>query len=263
MTVNIKRKIRKAVYGLSEQDGPIGRVLLRVVLAGYRFYDSMFLNRANAPDFGYEKVILFDKNLLYIAVPKAATRSILEVLLRESADNSSPTVFEGDIASLMRKHPAVGSFFKFTFVRNPWSRTTSCYRDKIMIVDPVRQARHLNMRYGLETGMPFAAFVEWLNSAEGSDDVADRHWMSQYRILAYDQPDLIQYDFVGRFERLEDDYRALQVATGLALPDLPHRLKTQGPKDYRLLYDDRTAELVARRYARDIELFDYRFDESP
>ena len=255
--------MRKAVYGLGKQDGPIGRTLLRVVLAGYRLYDTMFLNRATTPDLGSEKVILFDKKLLYAAVPKVATRSIIDALLPQTPDRSPPTIFEGDVTSLLRKHPAVGGFFKFTFVRNPWSRITSCYRDKIMVEDPIKQARHMNKRYGLEPGMPFAAFVEWLNSAEGSDDVADRHWMSQFRILAYDQPDLIRYDFTGRFERLEEDYRALQAAIGVALPDLPHRLKTQGPGDYRLLYDDKTTELVARRYARDIELFDYRFDVAP
>ena len=261
MTVNIKRSIRKAVYGLGNRKGPIGRLLLRFVLASYRYYDLTVLDRANTPDLGSEKVILFDKKLLYVAVPKVATRSIIDALLTRTVGASSPTVFESDIVTLVREHPAVGSFFKFTIVRNPWSRITSCYRDKIMVADPIKRARHLNGRYGLEPGMPFAAFVEWLNSPEGSDDVADRHWMSQFRILAYDRPDLIRYNFVGRFERLEDDYRAIQAAASVKLPDLPHRLKTQEPKDYRLMYDDCTAELVARRYARDIELFEYRFDQ--
>jgi hypothetical protein len=31
-------------------------------------------------------------------------------------------------------------------------------------------------------------------------------------------------------------------------------------QDYRVFYDDESRELVANRFARTIELFDYRFD---
>jgi hypothetical protein len=109
--------------------------------------------------------------------------------------------------------------------------------------------------------MSFDAFAEWLNSTDGSDDVADRHWMSQHRILAYDKPAIIQYDFVGRIERLDADYRRLALASGLTLPDLPHELKSQGPNEYRHLYSDRSIELISQRYARDIELFNYTFED--
>jgi len=108
--------------------------------------------------------------------------------------------------------------------------------------------------------MSFTAFAEWLNSPEGSDSVADRHWMSQYRILALDEAGVIEYDFIGRFERLAQDYDRLINLSGLELPPLSHRLKTQAPDEYRNLYDDYSRELIARRYARDIELFGYEFD---
>jgi peptide methionine sulfoxide reductase MsrA len=42
---------------------------------------------------------------------------------------------------------------------------------------------------------------------------------------------------------------------------LPHarQAKDRG-KDYRIYYTDETAELVARHFARDIEILGYRFD---
>lgn len=110
---------------------------------------------------------------------------------------------------------------------------TSCYLDKIMDEDPIKHARHLYKRRGLEAGMPFEAFAEWLNSPEGSDDFADRHWMSQHRILSNDRPDIIKYEFIGHFERLADDYKRLAELTGLLLPELPHKRQTQSGDQYK------------------------------
>ena len=110
--------------------------------------------------------------------------------------------------------------------------------------------------------MSFDAFAQWLNSEEGQDDVADRHWMSQHRILALDQPGLITYDFVGRLENLSDDYERLVEITKLDLPPLTHKLKTQAPDDFRKLYNEQSVEQIAKRYQRDIELFGYDFDDT-
>ena len=39
-----------------------------------------------------------------------------------------------------------------------------------------------------------------------------------------------------------------------------HLLYSGAAESYRTVYTERTAELIGRRYARDIELFGYRFD---
>lgn len=261
MTTSSLRDLRKFVYRLEEHDGPVGRALFQAILYGYRCYDTVFLKRAKRPDYASEKVLMPGDRVLFVGVPKTGTRSILKALQSSaSAAKRAPIIAEVDIETLFCRHPEAKSYFKFTFVRNPWSRTTSCYRDKILNADAIKQARHLHNRQGLEAGMPFDAFAEWLNSPEGSDDVADRHWMSQHRILAYDQPGVIKYDFVGRFEHIAQDYERLMEMSGLLLSQLPHQLKTQGPDEYRSLYNDRSNELIAKRYARDIELFGYDFD---
>jgi hypothetical protein len=203
-----------------------------------------------------------DHNLLYVGVPKVATRSLLTALTSApSASRRMRIMFESDVKSLLRRYPEAETYFKFTFVRNPWSRAASCYLDKIKNARPIRLARHLHNRYGLEAGMSFEAFAQWLNSEEGRDDVADRHWMSQHRVLALDQPGLIRYDFVGRLENLAADYKKLQDMTKLDLPPLTHKLKTQAPDGFRRHYNERSIEEIAKRYQRDIELFSYNFDD--
>lgn len=257
-----RRRIRKLVYDLRRQPGPAAKAMLQTALAVYGIADRYFLRRYSRPDLASEKILLRQQKILFVGVPKVATRSLISALTQGERLSGSAEFREVDLELLLRNNPEIASFFKFTFVRNPWSRATSCYRDKVMSADAIKRARHLNFRPGLEAGMPFDAFAEWLNTPEGSDDVADRHWMSQHRILFSDRPDLISYDFIGRFERLADDYREVARRTGIALPDLPHKLKTQSQDQYKKAYTDRTIELIARRYARDIELFGYDFDSA-
>ena len=74
------RNIRKAIYRLEEQDGPIGKALLNAVLCCYRSYDSLVLKLATRPDFRSEKHLMKDHLVLYVGVPKVATRSLLTAL---------------------------------------------------------------------------------------------------------------------------------------------------------------------------------------
>ena len=64
-------------------------------------------------------------------------------------------------------------------------------------------------------------------------------------------------DFVGRFEELEQDWNFLQKKFGL--PVLPHQNRTNHV-DYRQAYTPELAAIAAKRYERDIELFDYTDD---
>jgi hypothetical protein len=255
------RDLRKVIYRLEEQDNAVGNALYRTAILCYRCYDSLILKRSSRPDYGSEKLLLKNDRILYVGVPKVATRSMLTALQSATPETQkSNVILEVDIRTLLKDLPEVSEYFKFTFVRNPYSRVASCYREKIKHGHPRKQARHLHNRRNLEAGMSFTAFAEWLNSPEGSDSVADRHWMSQYRILALDEAGVIEYDFIGRFERLARDYDRLINLSGLKLPPLSHRLRTQAPDEYRNLYDDHSRELIARRYARDIELFGYTFE---
>jgi hypothetical protein len=71
--------------------------------------------------------------------------------------------------------------------------------------------------------------------------------------------DKIIVDFVGRYENLNEDWS--KVCRTLQVPVLPLGRENQVIRqDYKVFYDDESRELVANRFARTIELFDYRFD---
>ena len=70
--------------------------------------------------------------------------------------------------------------------------------------------------------------------------------------------DEIIVDFVGRYENLNEDWS--KICQTLQVPALPLGRENQVVRqDYRVFYDNESRELVANRFARTIELFEYRF----
>ena len=65
-------------------------------------------------------------------------------------------------------------------------------------------------------------------------------------------------DFLGHYENLAEDVAYVCQKIGVN-EQLPHLNQSQH-KDYRDYYTDRTRELIAEHYAKDISLFGYDFD---
>ena len=101
--------------------------------------------------------------------------------------------------------------------------------------------------------MSFDAFADWLNTEEGQDACADRHWMSQYRFLYRDNGDCI-CDFVGRYENLDKDVNKVCKILKIKRISLPQSgWISQDPPPI----SDEVRALIRQRYAKDYELFGY------
>lgn len=151
-------------------------------------------------------------------------------------------------------------FFKFSFVRNPWSRILSEYRYR-------NYFHHLSFRDFVLNKMP----------KPGWDDKY-RHVMPQYDML-YDQQGNLMVDFVGRFETLQQDFDRVCEHLGITDSLLPHRNRSDKKsrdlkrkiRNYLFMngenqrrgvaefYDDETKAAVAEYYRRDITTFGFEF----
>ena len=127
--------------------------------------------------------------------------------------------------------PYWDEYFKFSFIRNPWDWLASLW-----LKGPKRR-RGEN-------------FSRWLRSPR----LAPHEKQSPFNLC--DQ--LTQMDFIGRFENLQPDFNTICDKIGIPQQQLPHKNKTKH-KHYTEYYDDETREIVARKYARDIEYFGYEF----
>jgi hypothetical protein len=131
------------------------------------------------------------------------------------------------------------SFFKFTFVRNPWDWQVSLYH---FILDRPHNPGH-------EATKAMGSFRNFVLSREGST-------FTQTGCLTDADGNLL-VDFVGKFEHLDLDFGLVCEKVGVSA-QLPHINKTQrtGYRDY---YDKETRDLTAKLYAEDIERFRYKF----
>jgi len=207
-----------------------------------------------------QKIISHKHRFIFVEVPKAASRTILRVLRRgdfEIQSTNSP------ISELLRSEPELMTYYRFSVVRNPWSRLVSTWKNKVL--DPENPQIVKNTR-GLHEGMTFADFLEEiLNSPIGNDLFADRHWKSQYTFISDDDGNPL-VDAICRMENLEEDMNQIFERIGLleiAPEELP-RLNATTEKDedyfsYREHFSPEQKNLISRRYSTDIINFDYSF----
>jgi hypothetical protein len=182
------------------------------------------------------------------AIPKAGTKSFQHMLADDVRFYAGIEMFEGDAADIAPYE----RYFRFAIVRNPWGRVRSCYEDKILRANTLGKLSLLSRFAELDPRMPFDAFVEWLATPEGSDQCADRHWISQSRLLP------AEYQF-GKLETVTEDINRFLEPLGVGVV-VPFRNRAQQRTDYRAFYNDQTRKLISVRYAEDIERFAYVFD---
>jgi hypothetical protein len=138
-------------------------------------------------------------------------------------------------------------YFTFAFVRNPWDRMVSTYHYlKMLMSRPGAKERQPDNFAIIERSPDFASFLRWSRLTE--NDMAS---------LLVDDNGVLLVDFVGRFERLQEDMARISERIGVPL-ELPH-LNASEHNDYRGYYTPATRAIVAKNFARDIERFEYVF----
>ncbi|MGA1130465.1 MAG: sulfotransferase family 2 domain-containing protein, partial [Chthoniobacterales bacterium] len=136
---------------------------------------------------------------------------------------------------------------KFAFVRNPWDRLVS--RHAYLL----RKKEHPHSQTVKELG-GFDGYLQWELAHTGRPG-----GMRHQADYVLDPAGNLIVDFIGYFERLEEDFASVCRRIGVAA-SLPASEKRGPGRDYRSFYSEETREMVARAYARDIALFGYTFD---
>ncbi|MDW3220460.1 MAG: sulfotransferase family 2 domain-containing protein [Acidimicrobiales bacterium] len=203
-----------------------------------------------------------ERGFVWHRVAKTGTRSLHALLEAEVADYEY----------LIRKQPPPPAFdellattcFRFTFVRNPWDRLVSGWRNKFV------------------TGRKAESFLAQLSDTATADELAvcredfgaflrllpdsrlferNVHFQPQATILRD-----VELDFVGRFERYADDVGHVLSTIGIehTSESIPHRNRTSRDQPhYSSYYDDAARDRVGELYCADVARWGYSFESTP
>jgi hypothetical protein len=139
--------------------------------------------------------------------------------------------------------PVFDQLFKFAFVRNPWDWQVSLYHYML------QNTKHFHH----EVIKSLGSFENYVNSEA-------LHRGLQKDFITDEQGNNI-VDFVGRFERIADDFQQLCRLLQLKNVALPH-VNASKHVDYRKYYSNKTRDLIEECFREDIDAFGYAFDDA-
>ena len=202
---------------------------------------------------------------ILVHVPKTGGTSIEDALGLSGPRHNTARQYRTYHAEIWAK------YYSFAFVRNPWDRVLSLYLYR-------QQIRRLDTEGSLSFGQWLARNAEYVRS---SDAAALNHaFAPEYGVgtIAQDDPEgwrvkfssslhmladergEILVDFIGRYERLQQDFDRVCDHLGIARRVLPCRNRTEHAP-YWSYYDDESERTVAEIFRGDIETFGYAFGE--
>lgn len=174
-------------------------------------------------------------NILYCVTPKVGSRLWRAMLLRFTDGPPHETLL--DYPQDQQDH-MLKTYFKFTFVREPFERLLSAYKDKFVYIRGIdHRMLKLHGREILKHFRPnatehalqkfdditFREFVEYLvtKGSNESSPIMDWHWDNYLHTCGMCA---VKYDFIGHYETFNQDIEDFKIAAGLS-PDEAKRFK--------------------------------------
>lgn len=276
----------------------LGRFLLVVSVAlgyGYPWLEQIARqeqilricdNFQNVSSLNYSELdhVLVDHGhkLLYCYVPKVACTNWKRVFMMLTgrsnvsnlvdipatlAHNENSTISLSELPQTDASH-CLDDYLNFLMVRHPFERLLSAYRNKFEDSHP--SAKYFQERYGryiikkyrkhaaehdLKTGcnVSFREFVQYLIN----EGLTNEHWKSIFELC---RPCSVNYTFIGKYEKFEEDSQALLDMVGAPYLVFPHT-RSGGTSDVLRKYYQQLSlgeiERLYRLYEFDFKMFGY------
>ena len=135
------------------------------------------------------------------------------------------------------------NYFRFAFVRNPYERVVSDYLWRMRITG---------------SKISFLDYLNLLASKNHMTGIIHPMATNNFEMISIDGS--IDIDFVGRYEKLEEDFLTVTDRIGLRNLRLGHRQKVNPQKeDYGVFYGKQEIEVVSELFSDEISAFGYNY----
>ena len=181
------------------------------------------------------------REFMFVCVAKTASTSIRRRF--GYFQDPPPEEYHMFLEDGLERYPFAKDYFKFAFVRNPYTRLFSIYN---------------NLKYD---GHVWASalkkkntFEDFIMDLEGSEYSKYIHLQPQFHYVKKDND--IGVDFLGKYESLNQHF--LQIQTILKQPSNPlERHRESSRSSQKPLYTENMKLVVQRVYWEDFERFEY------
>ena len=198
---------------------------------------------------GYYFIKSEELKYIWFVVPKAGSRTVRNYLIRQG--------HVPEVEKLQHYDDSLYQYYyKFAFVRNPWSRLVSAWNDKSSNQNDIPSWR-IYSKYADD----FDGFlrdvcddnVRTLPGFEGG--IVERHVRPQVELIPVEHA-----DYIGKCETLRVDLHTICQHIKTPIENITQAGRVSH-KHYTEYYDDYSRAMVNEKYAKDIEYFGYKFGE--
>jgi hypothetical protein len=217
-------------------------------------------------------MIFFNQRIIFIHIPRCGGTSIEQNLWYKEfgkyfsfKETNEKNLLQGFVDKYSNKHQSDGlqhltafnikkiypkefeQFYKFTFIRNPFSRAVSLY------LEIMKYRKDLRDFLAIYKDSSFKNFLKLISVQSHT------HWMPMWKFF-----ETKQVDYIGRFENYNADLEILGKKKKINFIDENFSGDTNFSEknSYQAFYDDgENIDLVKKIYAKDLESFGYNLEE--
>lgn len=142
-------------------------------------------------------------------------------------------------------------YFKFAFVRDPYSRLVSSY----FYTTQVKDHNSVWVSRNLRAVNNFEEFVLKLSDGKFRNLVLQHNNFRNQHLFIEDLNGNCGLDFIGRFENLKEDYAWISNKLNITNPLIHKNVSAHG--QYKQYYNKQTLAIVNKVYWKDFEVFGY------
>lgn len=204
------------------------------------------------------------KSFIYFVIPKTASSTVRKAL-DQHRDVKRPTEHFSEHVTIKRFRDSpyaqlLESYFKFSFVRNPYDRLYSGFLQDRFAAYNLPHWQAAKQPIFRTVGEDFNRYV--CEFAAHADLLNDPFWICFCPMHAFTHVDgKLAIDWIGRTEHLESDLVELSHLLGIEIKATPkENVRSESLKPGRHLrhYRRETVETVNRLYADDFAYFGYK-----
>ena len=187
-------------------------------------------------------------HVAYLRINKNACSSLARFVAELHGPVKDPLWDESNFDLVTKDWQEVNGLFTFTFVRNPYRRFHSFYKN--WIVDPPHEKVLEHYRpMGLYKNMPLQECIRKVVKIKKKK--LEAHLRPQHEFVFYGNR--LNVKFIGKVEEMDKDMPLIQRMAGVE-GDLAHSNKTNASE---LSFPEKEKSQLFRYYQQDFEIFNY------